>query len=397
MKRFSVMLLALVVIAAMAVPAMAADNLSLSGQMRVRAWALQAPAYNSTTNTWSPAAYDNTFLDQRLRIGGKFAVAEGVSITFRTDVTEATWGANGGAGKYGAGRLPASNGNQWDRAHLDLTSGDFHLRAGQQFAGFGIEGGTVNSQSNGFRVDMKGAVSFSGFFLLEPGKVDDGYLTAFQVGNKDYKVFAVNQRAVADVDESVTLVGANGKTSFGAINVKGELDFFTGDANATTDATGTQLFVDGSMAVGDAATVGGQLFYAAAAGTGESQYVGLGNDFGGWDPLVDVGTSLSNEKLKVGRPFDFTGDGAGVIGLRLSYNVKSSDAVNYAASLAYLTPEDDTVTTTDNTMLVAVGTTYKVMANTSLQAQVQYLSTSLDSGTDPEATLDFGFGLFVNF
>ena len=123
----------------------------------------------------------------------------------------------------------------------------------------------------------------------------------------------------------------------------------------------------------------------------------MGNDFGGWDPLADVGTSLSNEKLKVGRPFDFTGDGAGVIGLRLSYNVKSSDAVNYAASLAYLTPEDDTVTTTDNTMLVAVGTTYKVMANTSLQAQVQYLSTSLDSGTDPEATLDFGFGLFVNF
>ncbi len=387
MKRFSVMLLALVVIAAMAVPAMAADNLSLSGQMRVRGWAVQA---NTAETPY------NTFFDQRLRIGGKFAVAEGVSITFRTDVTEATWGANAGAGKYGAGRMP-QYGNQWDRAHLDLTSGDFHLRAGQQFAGFGIEGGTVNSQSNGLRVDKKGAVSFSGFFLLEPGTGGDGYLTGLQTGNKDYKVFAANQRAVADVDESVTLVGANGKTSFGAINVKGELDFFTGDANATTDATGTQLFVDGSMAVGDAATVGGQLFYAAAAGTGESQYVGLGNDFGGWDPLVDVGTSLSNEKLKVGRPFDFTGDGAGVIGLRLSYNVKSSDAVNYAASLAYLTPEDDTVTTTDNTMLVAVGTTYKVMANTSLQAQVQYLSTSLDSGTDPEATLDFGFGLFVNF
>ena len=50
------------------------------------------------------------------------------------------------------------------------------------------------------------------------------------------------------------------------------------------------------MAATDAFTVGGQFFYAAGDDE-DIQYTGLGNGFNGWDPINDVGTSLSNEAI----------------------------------------------------------------------------------------------------
>ncbi len=63
-----------------------------------------------------------TWADQRLRIAGKIAVAEGVSITFRTDITEKEWGQ--GSGDFGQAARSGGN-QQWDRAHIDLTKGDW--------------------------------------------------------------------------------------------------------------------------------------------------------------------------------------------------------------------------------------------------------------------------------
>ena len=54
--------------------------------MRVRAFHVDVDddSDDDSTNTWA---------NQRLRIAGKIAVAEGVSVTFRTDITEGTnWG-----------------------------------------------------------------------------------------------------------------------------------------------------------------------------------------------------------------------------------------------------------------------------------------------------------------
>ena len=85
MKMLKV-LLAVLVMVAMVTPVIAEDRLSLNGEMRVRGWH-QDFDYDGdsddSTDTWG---------DQRLRIGGKIAVAEGVSITFRTDITESNWG-----------------------------------------------------------------------------------------------------------------------------------------------------------------------------------------------------------------------------------------------------------------------------------------------------------------
>jgi hypothetical protein len=378
-------MIVLVTIAAMAAPAFAEDRLSLNGQMRVRGWNLD----NGSTV--------NTYADERLRIGGTFSVAEGVSVTFRTDVTEKTWGAGGS--EFGSGRMP-QDGQQWDRAHMDLTKGNFHLRAGQQLVTFGL-GETMNAQEGGLRLDIKGPVAISGFFMLDDqrGAASDSYFYGVNAGHKtdiySGNVFVGSQTKAKDADESVYLIGADVATKLNVVNLKAELDFFTGDATATADAVGTQLFVDASMAASDVITVGGQLYYALSADAGEVQYQVIGNDFDGYDPIWDLGTSLSNEQMPLGRPFDFTGDNAGVIGARVYASMKATDAVKVGASVAYLTPEDDNMTSVDSAMLVAGAVTYAVMANTSLQAQAQYTSVDDTAGTDDN--FDIGVGLFVNF
>ncbi|MEE4255362.1 MAG: porin, partial [Desulfuromusa sp.] len=153
MSRFLKVMIVLLAIAAMATPVMAEDMLSLGGQMRVRGW----------YTDYDGDDYTNSWMDQRLRIGGKLSIAEGVSITFRTDITETNWGANGG-NEYGAGR--GGDTQQWDRAHIDLTKGNIHVRAGQQYVGYGLAQ-TINSQDAGIKVDVSGPVSFSAFWLLD--------------------------------------------------------------------------------------------------------------------------------------------------------------------------------------------------------------------------------------
>ncbi len=390
MSKFLKVMIALVVIAGLAAPAIAEDRLGLGGQMRVRAWSL-----DNGTDT-------STFVDQRLRIGGKLSIAEGVSVTFRFDETERTWGDGGN--EFGSGRLP-QDGMQWDRAHFDLDMGNVHLRAGQQWLGYGLLGGTVNAQEGGLKVDVKGPVAISAFWMLDDQRggtsTADSYLFGAQVGHKTDayagNVFLAGQTKAKDAAESVYLLGANAKFNLNAVKLAAELDFFFGDANATDDAVGTQLFVDASMAASDTVTVGGQVYYALSADAGEVQYQNLGNDFGGWDPIMEsVASDIQNEKMAYGRPFDFAGGNSGVIGLRAYGAFKFSDALNLGASVAYLTPEDDANTTRDSDLLLVGSASYKVMANTTLQAQIQSV-TKDDSDNTVEDELQLGLGLFVNF
>lgn len=405
MSKFLKVMIVLLTIAAVAAPAFAEDRLSLSGQMRVRGWSLDdsvADGVDKGTATWA---------DERLRVGGKLSIAEGVSVTFRTDITEANWG-NGG-NEFGSGRMASTQ--QWDRAHMDLTKGNFHLRAGQQLVTFGL-GETMNSQDTGLRFDIAGPVAISGFFMLDDqngGKTTaDSYFfganashkTDSYAGNvfiggqtKSNNVFTDAAGVAIQRDgEAAYLLGADFSTKLGVAALKAELDFFFGDADTNVDAMGTQLFVDASMAASDMVTVGGQLYYALAAGTNEVQYQVLGNDFDGLDPIFDLGTNLHNEQIGLQRAFDYTGDNAGVMGARLYTNLKASDSVDLGASFAYLTPEDDAMTTNDSAMFFAGSVSYKVMANTLLQAQLQYTSFD-DSDPDVEDIFAAGAGLFVNF
>ena len=393
MSRFLKIMIVLLAIVAMATPVMAEDMLSLGGQMRVRGWYVDNGA--DATQTWA---------DQRLRIGGKFSVADGVSVTFRLDATEKTWGDGGNT--YGAGRLP-QDGMQWDRAHMDLAFDGFSLRAGQQYVGFS-QSGAFNAQDAGLTLKTKGAVPVTAFFMLADanGTNADGFYYGANVGfgADAFKgnAFVVGQNKVSNSGEDVYLIGADATFSMDAIKLVAELDIFTGDATATTDAFGTQLFVDASMAAGETMTFGGQLYYALGDDT-DTQFYVLGNDFGGWDPLFAHGTGLDNEQIHPGksyivgndaRPFNFFGSNAGVIAGRIYADAKVSDAVKVGGSLSYLEPEEDANVTADSAITLAVGMKYAVMSNTSLGVLVEYIDVD-DSGVDE--VLAAGVGLFVNF
>jgi len=416
--------------------AMAEDRLSLSGEMRVRGWYDDSEIdFDYANNKFEQT---NTWADQRLRIAGKIAVAEGVSITFRTDITEQEWGA--GSGDYGQNARSGAN-QQWDRAHIDLTKGDWHLRIGQQFFGTGTAW-AFDSQDPGITVDYTGVdnVGIKAFFVLDnqnsDGDFDGSQSDAIESGikispkgdNWNAGVFVVNQNNKLTQDENVYLIGANGNFDFGFMKLVGEVDYFTGDYLDVTvgddiDATGLQVFLDASMAATDTITVGAQFYYAQAADNDEQQYTILGNGFNGWDPIFDVGTQLSNESIDMGDSiacdafsgaacgtvFDFTGQHAGVIGGRLYGNFKVADAT-IGASVAYLTNEDDGAVWDFNGggydaegMFYAAGLVYPIMDNTTFQLQVQYKdvqTTIFDDSNGPDidvTVFQAGTGVFVKF
>ncbi len=421
-------LVALLVMAAMAVPVIAEDRLSLSGQMRVRSWHTDFDSQDST-QTWA---------DQRLRVGGKIAVAEGVSITFRTDITESNWGTTGGGNGFGSGRSGANQ--QWDRAHLDFTTGSLHVRAGQQYKAYG-KTYALDSQDNGISVDyVIGDGAINVFFLVDNdngGKdQSDAFLSGVKYAGKfdtvAFNVFAGNYKQNAKVggagldaeegDADVTLIGADVTIPLDAFKIVAELDFFTGDSSevdvsgSQLDAYGTQFLLDGSMAVSDAFTLGGQFFY----GEGDDedvQYTGIGNRFGGWDPVYDVGTSLSNEQITFGRVFNIAEvarkegpslqlTSAGVVGGRLYTSYKANKDLTFGASAGYFVSEEDKIADVD-VMALAAGMVYKVMENTTFQLQLQYTDGTLDqtaattaAGLVGDTDIEIfrvGSGLFVNF
>jgi len=418
MSRIMKVMIVLLTIAAMVTPVMAEDRLSLNGQMRVRGWYLDDERASED--------YTSSFMDQRLRIGGKFSIAEGVSVTFRFDETESAWGDQPG---NGSGRFVDGTDRpmQWDRAHLDITKGSFHLRAGQQFLMFGNSG--FDAQDNGLVVDFNGPVKVTLFGMIDDNNhsyladsrtiysskknynSDDYYFGAqvgFKAGIAKVDVYGAGQTDKVDASEKVFVLGANGKFDLAPVKLEAELDYFTGDADkaAGIDAIGTNLYVDASAALSDTITLGGQLYYAVGTDkSDEAQYYCLGNEFGGWDALFILGTGLDNEKAGMGRPWDL-GDALGYEGntgiqaIRGYASFKATDTLTLSGSVAYAEPEEDGATSLDSALLVAVGASYDLMANTKLAFQGEYKDISADeTSTKPSdpTVLTGGVALFVNF
>jgi hypothetical protein len=421
MKLFKVLVAALVMVG-MAMPVIAEDRLKLSGEMRVRGWYKDLDNADNNTSTWA---------DQRLRLGGTIAVAEGVSVTFRTDITESSWGNTGSelsadgskitgpvqGNGYGSGRSGAAQ--QWDRAHLDLKSGNFHVRAGQQYVGYGL-GYTVDTQDNGVAADYKWNDAFSSHAFVMVDDNNENTATAYKTSNPNnnadaiiyglkgsYKAdtFALDFFHAAEKYGNgdapyPNLVGIDGTFNLGVVKLMGEFDYFWGDMNdaANRDVIGTQGFLDASMAATDAIRVGLQGYYAQGASNDEVQWEYLGNGFNGWDPIFDVGTNLSNEETDdLFRPYDFTNDDAGCMAGRLYASFKLNDKTNLGASIAYMEPEKSSATTINSAVPMTVGVTYEVMSNTSLQAQYAYVDLDDDADNSASYYSLAGVGIFVSF
>jgi hypothetical protein len=165
--------------------------------------------------------------------------------------------------------------------------------------------------------------------------------------------------------------------------------------------------------VSDALTIGGAFYY----GDGDDediQYTNIGNGFGGWDPVADVGTSLSNEQIKFFNPFnvgsikgyegaEITFASAGSVGGRLYTSYKPSKDLTLGGTLGYFQSEEDEILDVE-AITFAAGLHYKIMENTSWQMQLEYLdgTFSKTNHTAVNGDIDFdsfraGSGLFVKF
>ena len=406
MSRFLKVMIVMLAVAAMAVPAtvFAADNLSLGGSMRVRGAYLD-----------DGGDYTTTKVDHRLRVGGKFTATDNISLTFRTDFSEGQWGSDSAYGRF-------STIKDMDRAHLDIDTDSYHFRAGTQYWAFG-KMYAFDHNGTGATLTIKGAAPITiGYALVDnndTSKSDAGYTINQTTGviepvaaaaaannSDDFAVAATTSFGGLSPyavlfkasDTEIYLIGASYAADYDGLKVAAELDYFTGDADATTDAMGTQLMVDVSTAASEAATVGGRVFYALAADTDEAQISFLGNGFGGYDPL-NFGPYENENLQNIVRPADAftgTGPGAGVMALQVYANFKASDAVNVTGSVAYAQPEDDDMSAYgDNALFVNAGMTYALMQNATIKSQVQYVDYDEDPNDD--ANMSVGLGLWVNF
>ncbi|PLY05565.1 MAG: hypothetical protein C0622_01645 [Desulfuromonas sp.] len=124
MSKFVKVLITLLVIAGFVAPAVsfADDRLSLSGYYTLRAFLKDNADYSDSGNDSQEYFY------QRLRLGAKIAVAEGVAVNLRADIGEGNLpeGANDGVNEF-----------DLDHAYVTIDKGDFALKAGQYGLGFG--------------------------------------------------------------------------------------------------------------------------------------------------------------------------------------------------------------------------------------------------------------------
>lgn len=389
MSRFLKVSIVLLAIAAMAAPvAFAADNLSLSGSMRVRGAYLDDGGDSTTTK-----------IDHRLRVGGKFKATDNISLTFRTDFSEGQWGSDSNYGRF-------STIDDMDRAHLDIDTDSYHLRLGTQYFGLGNTY-ALDTQDTGATFTLKGDMPISLMYILDDNNGDgaDDFVVGAKTSFGGFTVFAAVAKssaneedleevyddfmaaesleefeavigdAFAGLDQEITLIGASYNADYDGIKVAADVAYFTGDAgydDEDFDVDGLQGMLDVSMAASEAATVGARLWYAQ--GHDDSVTVNfLGNGFGGYDAF-NYGP-FENENLTYVRPFEaFSYAGGlisqGVVALQGYGSFKASDATTFTGSIVYAEPEDDFIED-DDAMFLNAGMTYALMQNATIKSQVQ--------------------------
>jgi hypothetical protein len=404
MSKFLKIMIVMVTILAVAAPVVIAeDRLSLSGSMRVRGFSFQEYDFDDSDDV------SNGFFDQRLRIGGKLSIAEGVSITFRTDITETKWGQSGAT--YGSGRSGSTQ--QWDRAHIDITKGMVSVRAGQQLGLMG-QGIAFDHQNTGLKVSLATGAPITLYYFRSDqfgsGETDDADLYGAQVSHKtdnyNAQVFggfahksAVTSSGPNDEGASVYLIGVSGGFNAGPVFIQSEIDFFGGDYYADKptglkqDAVGIQGYVDASMPINEMFTLGGQFFYAQGQDAEDDgvQITKMGNGFNGWQPETYGPFTTDFSEALEGSLYDPAGTGNGVIAGQLYANFKLNDETDLTGAFMYLVPEDDKLNgndgggaNLDSAMIFNAGVDYKLMANTNLAAQLNVADKSVMSGSDPD-------------
>jgi hypothetical protein len=327
-------LLVLAMVLAFVSPAMAADNLTVSGSYEL--FGIGADNLDEQQNHDGVDLEDDDkvhYFHQRFRVQPQFKAADGITATLRFDFSEGIWGQDQAFDPNRAGDSNDQGSDdaelQVDRAYVSINKGMVMVNAGLQFVPLG--------QTQVFR-DNQPALQF---ILKTPVSVRLGWVKAsesYGVGstaplsdegdlNKDTdrylidvgyksKAFSVNAFYATQVDGSAgdtdgdgidddfedqpNVMGVNAKTQVGPVALYGEAAVFGGDNGNGTDYVGTQVNVNGRMKMSDALTVAADLFYSSGEGDADERKISyMGNPFARFD--LKKGSAMGWDLLTYGR------------------------------------------------------------------------------------------------
>lgn len=418
MSRILKVMVVLLAITALVAPSVfAEDRLSLNGQLRIRGW------YKDNNKDFNDnAGTTDSYIDQRLRLGGTLAVAEGVAVKFRYDLWDSTWGDNTIFTGTTTKNTNSNGLNDADnQAYIVITKDMFTLTAGDTSHALG-NAIAIDTIGTGAILDINAGaatVQLTGFKMDEgnKGTDDDTDLYTLALMHKtdmyDGTVFAAYARDGArapgnDDAAEIYLYGAQATFNLDAAKLNVEINAFDGDdglAVGATDLKGLQAYVDASMAVSETATAGAILTYAKGYnGANEAQVTDLTDD-ASFLPET-YGFMQIMYSIYPGSTFDPSGNGMGVMGLQGYARLKLSDALSVTGSVAYATTDEDytaayKAANSDcwEDFVTYVGSLrYAVAANTNLDAVLSYTTVdAADADTPDDSQMVAGFRLAVNF
>jgi hypothetical protein len=426
MKKLFIVLMAVMFTAAFIGEVCAEDRLSLSGTLRVRGFTKTNPsAYYGAMGAESD---DQAYFDQRLRIGGKIDVAEGVAGHFRMDLSEGAWGDGFDLGSGGWADASENNEIGLDRAYMTFTKDMVSVKAGQYYSGAGMYH-VWDHQATGFVVNLDLPVKV----MLEYAKLDEGgALTDEEDGiaavppatdptsSEDTNFMGLNVgfgtdafsanafyatlREEEEDGETPYVLGLQGTTTLGMVNLNGELNLFGGEVDADCDYVGTQLYLDGNAAVTDAFTVGVTLLYAMGTDADdEVQRTAITAGGETFDPLGYRGDLMwyfypaGSAYGGTGGAFDPAGSSGGVVGGAIYADFSVMESLVLHARVGSLSPQEDANTELSSLMAYAVSADYQLMDGVKLNAGYAASTPSYDDDTDDETTTNLVGQIQIGF
>ena len=400
MKKYVILTIALLFVAGIAYAE--GDTFSASGQYRMEAYDFKALGNDDED------ANHQTYIDQRFRAQFNWMPADGVKAILRGDFAEDQWG------DIGYRPNPGHDTIMIDKAYVDLTKEMVNLKVG--LYGHGGFGNAIVNDNQGTNVWITGDFApvtvdvlytklSEGSALTDDAAADDSdkdndlYGAQVSFAAEAFKAGAFYVTMIDDAAEDTkNAIGLFGSSTLGKISFWGEVDLFSGSNDATdVDYVGTNVTLNGQMAIMEKLMAGLDLFWAAGStDDGEEQIAWLTDDWG-YTPF-DYGpfqwiqsTGIDNHEIEAN---------AGSMGFNVYGSYGAMEDLTLYANVGYILPSeedpDDNDVYVENYTVFSLGATYYLLPGTSFNLRYENVSVSGNNIADDAQTKLMGM-LKVNF
>ncbi|SHJ07494.1 hypothetical protein SAMN02745165_01490 [Malonomonas rubra DSM 5091] len=395
MSKFLKVMITLLVIAGFVAPvAMADDRVSLSGYYQLRGYATDNVYGTDACDPYDDDCNDSEqFFYQRLRVQTDIAVAEGVTVTFRGDLLEGSGDERNGNGMP-VGDESDDNDFDLDKAFVTIDQAAYTLTLGTTGVEFGNYILLDRTSDLVAQVALKSIPLTLAYSKIEEGTLtesddQDMYTAVFDAGFAQFFAGFVNTQGS---DDERMALGVTGSYDLDAVKLSYEIDYIDGET-AGTDDKGLNFWLNGSVGVSEAVSVGAVFTYAPGEDS-DNQVVDLAaNDF---SPENDGFMATTYGVFGLGDTFDPSGEGAGVVGIQPYVDFKISDSLAAHAHVGYAMTEDDDIADFEATTLAA-SMRYQYAANTTIDVAASYTDVDSDDTFEDDAATTFACRLNVNF